>query len=82
MSEITGLNGMPVASDKKRTITLEYDLRSTALKIGGELENMDLAINMLEQALRYLKNQQIAQTIIQLGQRLEQEQRILQKVMQ
>lgn len=80
MAEITGLNGAPLTNDKKRTITLDYDLRSTQLNIGGSLENIDLAINMLEQATRYLKNQQITQTIIHAGQMLERDHRIMESV--
>lgn len=80
MSEITALDGTPVtgSGDKKRTISLEYDMRNGALKIDGQLDNMDLAINILEQAIRYLRNQQLAMTIIQAGQRLEQEHRLIQ----
>ena len=80
MSEITSLNGSPLISEKKRTIILDYDLRSTRLQIGGELDNLDLAINLLEQAARYLRNQQLAQTIIQAGQAMERDVRLMQSV--
>lgn len=80
MAEITSLNGAPLINEKKRVITLEYDLRTTRLSIGGELDNLDLAINMLEQAARYLKNQQITATIVQTGQQLERDHRIMQSV--
>lgn len=80
MSELTGLNGTPLVNEKKRTITLEYDLRTTRLNIGGEIENIDLTINLLEQALRYFKNQQLVTQIISTGQALERDARLAQAV--
>ena len=82
MPEITGLNGAPLKAEKIRSITLNYDMRTTALKIENtQMEgNMDLTINILEQALRFFKNQQLVGQIIHTGQTLEQNQRILNSI--
>lgn len=78
MAELTSLSGAPLQSEKKRTVTLEYDLRNQRLNIGGELENLDLAINMLEQAARYLKNQQLLGQFVQV----QQNERIMSRITQ
>jgi len=58
MAEITALNGAPLKSEgKKATLTLEYELATGKLAVGGEMGNLDLALNILAQATRYLENQ-------------------------
>lgn len=57
MAEITGLNGAPISSGKKAVLTLEYEMATGKLDIGGELGNLDLALNILAQATRYLESQ-------------------------
>jgi hypothetical protein len=57
VAEITGLNGAALSSGKKATLTLEYELATGKLAVGGELGNLDLALNILAQATRYLENQ-------------------------
>jgi hypothetical protein len=55
---ITALNGeLLKAEGKKATLTLEYELATTKLTIAGDLGNIDLALNILAQATRYLENQ-------------------------
>lgn len=80
MAELTALNGAPLSSDKKRHIELDYDLRTCRLNIGGELDNLDLAINILEQAARYLKNQQTCGMILQAGQQQIRDARLVEQV--
>lgn len=57
MAEITGLNGEKITSGKKATLTLEYELQTGKLAVGGEMGNLDLALNILAQATRYLQAQ-------------------------
>lgn len=58
MAEITALNGHPLKSEgKKAVLTLEYELSTGKLAVGGEMGNLDLALNILAQATRYLENQ-------------------------
>lgn len=57
MAEITSLNGAPISSGKKATLTLEYELQTGKLAVGGEMGNLDLALNILAQATRYLEMQ-------------------------
>lgn len=85
MSEITSLDGSPLVSgSKKKSITLEYDMRTGALRVdNAQMEgNMDLTINIIEQALRFFKNQQLVGQLIQVGQQLERDQRILSSIKQ
>ena len=79
MAEITGLNGAPLRDEKKRVISLEYDMRNGALRIdSAQLEgNMDLCINILEQAVRFMRNQQLVGQIIQTGQAMERDSRLI-----
>jgi hypothetical protein len=57
MAEITGLNGEKLGV-KKAVLTLEYELATGKLAVGGEMGNLDLALNILAQATRYLEAQQ------------------------
>lgn len=57
MAEITGLNGEKISASKKATLTLEYELQTGKLAVGGDLGNLDLALNILAQATRYLEMQ-------------------------
>ena len=77
MSEITGLNGAPLVSEKKTVkVTLEMDLVSGKLAIGGDITNLDQALNVIGQAQRWLEaryniqQQLIAQAEIQRDQQL------------
>ncbi len=82
MPEITSLNGAPLVNEKKKSITLEYDMRNGALRVdNAQMEgNMDLTINIIEQALRFFKNQQLVGQIIQTGQAMERDARLMQSV--
>lgn len=57
MAEITALNGSALSSGKKAVLTLEYELATGKLAVGGEMGNLDLALNILGQATRYLEAQ-------------------------
>lgn len=57
MGELTGLNGAPITTGKKAVLTLEYELATGKLSLAGELGNLDVALNMLSQATRYLEAQ-------------------------
>ncbi len=58
MAEITALNGKALKSDRQVTLTLEYEMATGKLSIGGEMGNLDVALNILAQATRYLEAQQ------------------------
>lgn len=57
MAEITSLNGAPISSGKKIVLTLEYEMATGKLAVGGEMGNLDVALNVLAQATRYLEMQ-------------------------
>ena len=57
MAEITSLSGTPVASGKITRLTLEYDLGTGKLALGGDMHNLDLVLNVLAQATRYCQAQ-------------------------
>ena len=57
MPEITGLNGNPVGGGKITRLTLEYDLSTGKLALGGDMHNLDLVLNVLAQATRYYEAQ-------------------------
>jgi hypothetical protein len=77
MGEITALNGAVLKSEgKKATLTLEYELQSGKLSIGGEMGNLDLALNILEQAKRYLEGQQRFQQMRMFQAQIAQDERV------
>lgn len=55
MSNLTDLNGAPVTSEKKSTITIEYNHITGQMKVGGEIGTLDQALNVLAQATRYFQ---------------------------
>lgn len=55
MAEITNLNGAPISSSPKVHIVLEYDQHTGKLQLDGDLGNVDLCLNTLAQASRYLE---------------------------
>lgn len=57
MGDLTNLNGAPVESDKKCLLTLEYDKTNGKLALGGQMENLDLVLNVLAQATRWAETQ-------------------------
>lgn len=55
MAEITNINGMPIGTSPKVRLVLEYDQHTGKLELGGDLQNVDLALNVLAQASRYFE---------------------------
>lgn len=53
MSDIHDINGRPVTSSPKFTLTLEYEPLTGGLKFSGEMVNLDMTLNVLAQAARY-----------------------------
>lgn len=54
MAELTSLNGAPLRSERKVSIILNYDLNSGKLALDGDLQNLDLCLNVMAQATRWL----------------------------
>lgn len=83
MGEITALNGGVLKSEgKKATLTLEYELATGKLAIGGEMGNLDLALNILSQATRYLEGQQRFQQMRMFQAQLAQDERLARMIQQ
>lgn len=61
MAEITALNGAPLSSGKKINLRLEYELQTGKLALDGDLQNLDMAINVLQQATRWLEARYLLQ---------------------
>ena len=77
MAEITALNGAPLRSEKKVAITLEYELASGKLSLGGDLQNLDVALNVLGQAHRWLEARYFLQQQMILQAEIQRDQAIV-----
>lgn len=82
MAEITGLNGVAMSSGKKAVLTLEYELATGKLAVGGEMGNLDLALNILAQATRYLESQYRAAQMRMIQAQMAQDERLARMIQQ
>lgn len=82
MAELTNLNGAPLSTGKKAVLTLEMELETGKLAIGGELANLDLALNMLAQATRYIDSKYRNQQMMLFQAEMQRNQQLLSRVMQ
>lgn len=77
MAEITALNGAPISSGKRLTITLDYELQTGKLALGGDLQNLDQALNVLGQATRWLEARYFLQQQMILQDEMQRDQSLL-----
>lgn len=82
MAEITNLNGAPVASAKKCLLTLEYDQSTGKLALGGQMENLDLVLNVLAQATRWAETQYQLQQQMMFANEMQRNERLSRLVRQ
>lgn len=82
MADLTDLNGKAVSSKPKAVLTLEMELTTGKLAIGGELANLDLALNMLAQATRYIESKYRNQQLMLFQAEVQRNQQLMSRVMQ
>ena len=83
MAKITGLDGMPMeAEENQYRITLTLGLSTGKLSIDGDLQNLDRAINTLEQALRWMNARYNAFQQIKLVEELQRDQQLMEMTRQ
>lgn len=80
MAEITALNGAPLSSGKKMGLRLEYELQSGKLALDGDLQNLDMAINVLQQATRWLEARYFLQQQMILQAEMQRDRELLTAV--
>lgn len=80
MGDLTNLNGAPVSSAKKCLLTLEYDQSTGKLALGGQMENLDLVLNVLAQATRWAETQYQLQQQMIFDANIKQDSRILEAI--
>jgi len=77
MADILGLNGQELYPGKKATLTLEYDMATGKLAVGGETANVDLALNILAQATRWFEARYQMAQAMQMQAEIQRDQQIL-----
>ena len=82
MADLTDINGNAVTTSQKAVLTLEYELATGKLALGGELANLDLALNMLAQATRYIESQYRNQQLMLFQAEIQRNQQLMSRVMQ
>lgn len=82
MGDLTNLNGAPVSSAKKCLLTLEYDQSSGKLALGGQMDNLDLVLNVLAQATRWAETQYQMQQQMLFANEMQRNERLTRLVRQ
>ena len=82
MADLSDLNGNSVHSPVKAVLTLELELTTGKLAIGGELANLDLALNMLAQATRYIQQQYVMQQQMLFQTEIQRNSQLMSRVRQ
>ena len=76
MADLSDLNGNIIQSAKSVSIMLKYELNSGKLAIDGDLQNLDLALNVLAQASRWLMARYSLQQEMILNAEIDQQRQI------